>query len=69
MYRRNLGIIGSYDVTNKINPSLENDDIVIKNEGEVTPDMTLEELLGIYDQEKIKFLSSFIGQVWRSDGN
>nr|XP_011463838.1 PREDICTED: uncharacterized protein LOC101304100 [Fragaria vesca subsp. vesca] len=62
LYRRNLGIIGSYDVTNKINPSLENDDIVIKNEGEVTPDMTLEELLGIYDQEKIKFLSSFIGQ-------
>ncbi|XP_062026701.1 uncharacterized protein LOC133742981 [Rosa rugosa] len=62
LYRRNLGIIGSYDVTNKINPSLENDDIVIKNEGEVTPDMKLEELLGIYDQEKIKFLSSFVGQ-------
>ncbi|XP_050376146.1 uncharacterized protein LOC126793618 isoform X2 [Argentina anserina] len=62
LYRRNLGVIGSYDVTNKINPNLENDAIVIKNEGEVTPDMKLEELLGIYDQEKIKFLSSFVGQ-------
>lgn len=62
LYRRNLGIIGSYDVANKINPSLENDDIVIKNDGEVSPDMKLEELLGIYDQEKIKFLSSFVGQ-------
>lgn len=31
--------------------------------GEVLPDMKLEDLLRIYDQEKLKFLSSFVGQV------
>lgn len=65
LYRRNLGIIGSYDIVDKnalLNPSLD-PNIVIKNDGEVSPDMKLEELLMIYDQEKIKFLSSFVGQV------
>lgn len=64
LYRRNLGIIGSYDIVDKnalLNPSLD-PNIVIKNDGEVSPDMKLEELLMIYDQEKIKFLSSFVGQ-------
>lgn len=65
LYRRNLGIIGSYDIVDKnalLNPSLD-PNVVIKNDGEVSPDMKLEELLMIYDQEKIKFLSSFVGQV------
>ncbi|VVA30056.1 PREDICTED: 30S ribosomal [Prunus dulcis] len=64
LYRRNLGIIGSYDIVDKnalLNPSLD-PNVVIKNDGEVSPDMKLEELLMIYDQEKIKFLSSFVGQ-------
>lgn len=30
----------------------------------ITSDMKLEDLLMIYDQEKLKFLSSFVGQVW-----
>ncbi|KAB2632687.1 hypothetical protein D8674_028934 [Pyrus ussuriensis x Pyrus communis] len=47
LYRRNLGIIGSYDME------------------VVSPDMKLEDLLTIYDQEKIKFLSSFVGQKIR----
>ncbi|KAE8657330.1 putative Pollen-specific protein SF3 [Hibiscus syriacus] len=31
-------------------------------EGKYSPDMKLEDLLRIYDQEKLKFLSSFVGQ-------
>lgn len=67
LYRRNLGIIGSYDAVDKnaLNSSPDDSNIVIKNEGEVSSDMKLEELLMIYDQEKIKFLTSFVGQVCR----
>lgn len=35
----------------------------LKTEAQISPDMKVEDLLRIYDQEKIKFLSSFIGQV------
>lgn len=31
-------------------------------EGNLSPDVKLENLLSIYDQEKLKFLSSFVGQ-------
>ncbi|KAM1128110.1 hypothetical protein ACFX13_038790 [Malus domestica] len=68
LYRRNLGIIGSYDMvdTNTLpNPSLEDPDTDTKSEEVVLPDMKLEDLLRIYDQEKIKFLSSFVGQKIR----
>nr|GFB58532.1 nucleic acid-binding, OB-fold-like protein [Tanacetum cinerariifolium] len=34
-----------------------------KIEGELSADMKLEDLLAIYDQEKYKYLSSFVGQV------
>lgn len=34
-------------------------------EGEISPEMKLDDLLRIYDQEKLKFLSSFVGQVWK----
>ncbi|KAL5551705.1 hypothetical protein UlMin_001881 [Ulmus minor] len=64
LYRQNLGIIGSYDALNNssfLNPSLE-PNIDLKSGGEISPDMKMEELLRIYDQEKIKFLSSFVGQ-------
>ncbi|XP_057977820.1 uncharacterized protein LOC131164558 isoform X2 [Malania oleifera] len=58
MYKQNLGIIGKTEVVN--NSSLPDSDPEINKE--ISPDMTLEDLLRIYDQDKIKFLSSFIGQ-------
>lgn len=66
MYRQNLGIIGSYDVANKtLNLSLDQE-VDLKIGGEISADMKLEDLLRVYDQEKIKFLSSFVGQVWKN---
>ncbi|KAK7358640.1 hypothetical protein VNO77_00578 [Canavalia gladiata] len=64
MYKQNLGTITSNDAENKnfsphSPPNLEIDG---KVEDKISPDMKLEDLLRIYDQEKIKFLSSFIGQ-------
>lgn len=67
MYRQNLGVIGSYDVAYKNSPlqSSLDPEVDQKIEGEISADMKLEDLLRIYDQEKIKFLSSFVGQVWK----
>lgn len=67
LYKKNLGIIGSYNVPEK-NSSL--DSSIVPNtdrkiELENKPDMKLEDLLMLYDQEKLKFLSSFVGQVWK----
>ncbi|CAK9141865.1 unnamed protein product [Ilex paraguariensis] len=66
-YKQNLGIIGSYEAASKtsslgssIEPRVDH-----RAEGEVPPDMKLEDLLRIYDQEKLKFLSSFVGQKIR----
>ncbi|XP_050227856.1 uncharacterized protein LOC126677337 [Mercurialis annua] len=63
MYKQSLGIIGSYGVLNRnlsFDSSLTQE--VSKNVGEVKSDMKLEDLLKIYDQEKLKFLTSFVGQ-------
>ncbi|KAL4346300.1 hypothetical protein GQ457_17G021610 [Hibiscus cannabinus] len=63
-YKQNLGVIGSPDLINK-NSSLDSNSGPEKNqqfEGKFSPDMKLEDLLRIYDQEKLKFLSSFVGQ-------
>lgn len=66
MYRQNLGIIGSYDVANKtLNLSLDQE-VDLKIGREISADMKLEDLLRVYDEEKIKFLSSFVGQVWKN---
>ena len=67
MYRQNLGIIGSYDVANKnSSPDLSLDpEVDLTFGGEISADMKLEDLLRVYDQEKMKFLSSFVGQVWK----
>eukprot|EP00257_Ricinus_communis_P014333 XP_015571983.1 uncharacterized protein LOC8266439 [Ricinus communis] len=62
MYKQNLGIIGSYDVLDKNFDSSADQEINKKIGGEITPNMKLEDLLRIYDQEKLKFLSSFVGQ-------
>ncbi|KAE8055291.1 hypothetical protein FH972_012142 [Carpinus fangiana] len=63
-YRQNLGVIGSYEVAYKNSPLKLNLDSEVdqKIEGEISADMTLDDLLRTYDQEKIKFLSSFVGQ-------
>ncbi|XP_042952812.1 uncharacterized protein LOC122289677 isoform X3 [Carya illinoinensis] len=64
MYRQNLGTIGSYDVPNRNTPLNSTVDPKVDRSlvGEISADMKLEDLLRVYDQEKIKFLSSFLGQ-------
>ncbi|XP_024993398.1 uncharacterized protein LOC112527168 isoform X2 [Cynara cardunculus var. scolymus] len=60
-YRKNLGIIGSYDAKSKTtspNPTVDREKI----EEELSPNMKLEDLLAIYDQEKLQYLSTFVGQ-------
>ncbi|OVA09476.1 Ribosomal protein S1 [Macleaya cordata] len=61
IYKQNLSIIGGYEVQNNLdaspNPALDG-----RFKGELSQDMRLEDLLEIYDQEKIKFLQSFVGQ-------
>nr|XP_043608511.1 uncharacterized protein LOC122580300 [Erigeron canadensis] len=52
-YRKNLGIIGNFDATS-IDPE--------KIDADVSPDMKLEDLLALYDQEKLEYLSTFVGQ-------
>ncbi|KAH6755039.1 Nucleic acid-binding [Perilla frutescens var. hirtella] len=63
-YRQNLGIIGKYEATSMMDTSesVINSEIGSKTDGAITSDMKLEDLLMIYDQEKLKFLSSFVGQ-------
>lgn len=63
-YKQGLGIIGGYDGFGKAaSPEAGVDSQIAKNaDGEISPDMKLEDLLRIYDQEKLKFLSSFVGQ-------
>ncbi|KAL0694344.1 hypothetical protein Bca4012_061524 [Brassica carinata] len=66
LYRQNLGVIGGQDVTSKA-PSPDSSSLVASEvgntiNGEVSSDMKLEDLLMVYDREKQKFLSSFVGQ-------
>ncbi|XP_055819630.1 sister chromatid cohesion protein PDS5 homolog C [Solanum dulcamara] len=63
-YKQGLGIIGGYDGFGKAaSPEAGVDLQIAKNaDEEISPDMKLEDLLRIYDQEKLKFLSSFVGQ-------
>ncbi|CAL9214713.1 unnamed protein product [Arabidopsis halleri] len=64
LYRQNLGVIGGQDVTSKApspDTSLDSEDATTIN-GEVSSDMKLEDLLMVYDREKQKFLSSYVGQ-------
>ncbi|KAF7810252.1 30S ribosomal protein S1 [Senna tora] len=64
IYKQNLGIITSNDAENRNFPLNSPQYTKVDNtvEEKITSDMKLEDLLRIYDQEKIKFLSSFIGQ-------
>ncbi|CAI9093998.1 OLC1v1029628C3 [Oldenlandia corymbosa var. corymbosa] len=66
-YRKSLGVIGNSEAAGII-PSTDlrlDIDIDDKLGSEVNPDMKLEDLLKIYDQQKLKFLSSFVGQKIR----
>ncbi|GJX81446.1 polyribonucleotide nucleotidyltransferase, partial [Tanacetum coccineum] len=51
-YRKSLGIIGNYNATSE-EPE--------KIEGELSSHMELEDLFALYDQEKVDYLSTFIG--------
>ncbi|CAL5442453.1 unnamed protein product [Camellia sinensis] len=62
-YKHNLGIIGNYGIAN--NTSLDSSldaEVDQKVDVDISSDMQQEDLLRIYDQEKLKFLSSFVGQ-------
>ncbi|KAI7995660.1 LIM domain-containing protein PLIM2b [Camellia lanceoleosa] len=62
-YKQNLGVVGKYRIANKT--SLDSSlglEIDLKVDVDILPDMKLEDLLKIYDQEKLIFLSSFVGQ-------
>ncbi|GFS37173.1 nucleic acid-binding, OB-fold-like protein [Actinidia rufa] len=62
-YKPNLGIIGNSETAN--NASLDSSldqEIDRKIDVNISPDMELEDLLRIYDQEKLQFLSFYVGQ-------
>ncbi|PSS11422.1 30S ribosomal protein, partial [Actinidia chinensis var. chinensis] len=62
-YKPNLGIIGNYETEN--NTSLDSNldqEIDQKIDVDISPDMELEDLLRIYGQEKLQFLSFYVGQ-------
>ncbi|XP_021290148.1 uncharacterized protein LOC110421029 [Herrania umbratica] len=63
-YKQNLGVIGSSDIMSKNSSLVSNSDMENNQqfEGKFSSDMNLEDLFRIYDQEKLKFLSSFVGQ-------
>lgn len=64
-YKQHLGVIGSFE-TASVTPSSESQldiDIDDKLYSSISSDTKLEDLLRIYDQQKSKFLSSFVGQV------
>lgn len=64
MYRQSLAIIGNRDMQNKTSTPDSSVDLESNQEieGEISPEMKLHDLLRIYDQEKLKFLLSFVGQ-------
>lgn len=64
IYRQNLGVIGNYESSSMSDSSGSGVDSEIDNKGSraISSNMKLEELLMIYDQQKLKFLSSFVGQ-------
>ncbi|KAF5729976.1 hypothetical protein HS088_TW20G00346 [Tripterygium wilfordii] len=64
VYRKSLGVVGGYDVTyENSSPDLSiQPEVHDKVVAELPKDMKLEDLLSIYDQQKLKFLSSFVGQ-------
>ncbi|KAJ4956334.1 hypothetical protein NE237_013117 [Protea cynaroides] len=64
MYKQNLGIIGNSEFRNKKHSLDENMNLEmgLNNEEVLSPNMKFEDLLEMYDREKLKYLSSFVGQ-------
>ncbi|KAG6383513.1 hypothetical protein SASPL_156726 [Salvia splendens] len=64
LYRQNLGIIGKYEASRVMDSpeTVKSLEIDSKTDEALTQDVKLEDLLMLYDQEKLKFLSSFVGQ-------
>lgn len=64
MYRQSLAIIGNRDMKNKTSTPDSSVDLESNQEieGEISPETKLDDLLRMYDQEKLKFLLSFVGQ-------
>lgn len=63
-FKQSLGVIGSFATVGTV-PTIESrlvPEFDHKFDGKISPDMKLEDLLRIYDQEKLQFLSSFVGQ-------
>ena len=60
-----LGIVGYGEFPNPSIPLESSSPAGINQKADLdrTTDMDLEDLLRIYDQEKVQYLSSFIGQV------
>ncbi|KAK4349668.1 hypothetical protein RND71_032423 [Anisodus tanguticus] len=61
MYKQGLGIIDGFGKAASSEAGLD-PQIAQNADAEIAPDMKLEDLLRIYDQEKLEFLSSFVGQ-------
>ncbi|XP_078441733.1 nucleic acid-binding, OB-fold-like protein [Wolffia australiana] len=65
LYRQKLSIMGNYESQRNLGESTDTSSDGYREGDKLTPDMKFEDLLDIYDREKIRFLSSFIGQVIR----
>lgn len=66
MYKQNLSIIGSSEVATKA-ATISSLDVSLEHnvDEEISSSNKIEDLLMIYDQEKLKFLSSFVGQKFK----
>lgn len=62
-YKHNLGVIGKDGIANDLDSSL-GPEIGQNVDVDISPDMAMEDLLRIYNNEKLKYLSFFVGQVW-----
>ena len=65
LYKQNLSIIGSSEIATKASAPVSSLDVNFEHNAneEISSSNKIEDLLKIYDQEKLKFLSSFVGQV------
>ncbi|KAM0015524.1 putative nucleic acid-binding, RNA-binding domain, S1 [Helianthus debilis subsp. tardiflorus] len=52
-YKKSLGVVGNFDATS-VDPE--------KIEGEISPQIELEDLIATYNKEKLAYLSTFVGQ-------
>ncbi|WOG90262.1 hypothetical protein DCAR_0209505 [Daucus carota subsp. sativus] len=67
LYKQNLSIIGSSEIATKASAPVSSLDVNFEHNAneEISSSNKIEDLLKIYDQEKLKFLSSFVGQKFK----